>query len=166
MFLKVTIIYLVVMFSFIMFAPVITPHFIYRMQILNLTSSKSFMAFFLYPLAVLLVHYVSVLFRRFLNIRKFQYKVILFINGNIYRKTGYFDSGNTLVYKNLPVVFLSLDLFNEKQFLSYQKVNQDNLITSYIEGKIMINNKVKKVIFAHSSKNFNGCDCLLNALVI
>lgn len=154
------------MFSFIIFAPVITPHLLYRMQILNLTSSKSFMAYFLYPLVVLMVHYVSVLFRRFLHIKKFQYKVILFINGKVYRKTGYYDSGNTLIYKNLPVVFLNLDLFKEKQFLTYQRVNENNLISSYIEGKIMIKNKVKKVIFAQSSKSFNGSDCLLNVLVI
>lgn len=165
-FLKKILIFYIVLFSFIAFAPVITPHLIYRLQILNLTNSKSFIAYFLYPLAVLWIYYGSLLVNRFIHIHKFHYKVILFIDNKIYRKTGYFDSGNTLIFNNKPVVFVNLSLLDKTNILSYQKVENDNLITCYSEGKIMIKNKIKKVIFAQANKKFNGCDCLLSAFLL
>jgi len=162
---KTIITFAVVVFSFIAFGPVITPHLIYRMQILNLTNSKSFMVFFLYPLAVLLIYYVSLLFKKFVSIHKFHYKVVVFINGKIYRMRGYYDSGNTLIYKSKPVVFINIKNFESEDFLTFEKVNE-TYITKYQEGEILIKNKVKKVIFAHSDRMFNGCECLLSAFVL
>jgi hypothetical protein len=100
--------------------------------------------------------------------KKYRFKVKLFIGNKEYYLDGYFDSGNTFKYKNLPVVFLVNKLKNNE--IKYEKMMVEGIGYSnsdYCKGEIVFKDNKKDVYFAYvNKKTFNGCDCLLNVYLL
>ena len=94
---------------------------------------------------------------------KFKYRVIVDVDGKIYNCLGYYDSGNTLIHNMMPVIFMNG--IEGKEDINFMYAN-GNGNSKYVIGDIYINKKKHKVYIASSLSSFNGCDVLLNALLI
>ena len=97
------------------------------------------------------------------------YKVTLYIDNREITCTGYIDSGNTLTYKNKPVLLIDkrkVIFLNEGyRVIPYKVVNKIMMLKIYKCNKVIINSKIFKNIYLGISDNdFNidGIDVLLN----
>ena len=104
--------------------------------------------------------------------RLHSYKIncILSKNGKKYSYLGYFDSGNTAKYDNVPIIFCLKDLWSfnlDNPFeIEIETVSGNQLYKAY---SALINLEDSKedyfvyVILLDRSEQFNGCELLLNA---
>lgn len=120
------------------------------------------------PLLLLIVNLVTKSIKSLIVLKKYRYNVKVNIENRIYEASAYFDSGNTLKYKDLPVVFLTKELKDNK--LKYEKFLVSGIgkeSSEYRKGKIIFEDKERDVYFAYvNKKNFNGCKCLLNVYLL
>lgn len=127
-----------------------------------------FMYILIAPLLLIIVFLISKSIKSLIFLKKYRYKVKVFINDNSYEIEGYFDSGNTLKYKDLPVIFLTNEMKDNS--LTYEKILTSGIgkqESDYLKGKILFEDKVKEVYCAYVNKrSFNGCKCLLNVYLL
>ncbi len=97
------------------------------------------------------------------------YSTDIYINGNIFKCTGYIDSGNTLTYKGNPVIFINKDKLkidtNDYRIIPYKVVNKIMMLKIYKCDKVIINNHIFFNIYigiSEDSFNIDGIDVLLN----
>ena len=120
------------------------------------------------PLLLLIVYLVTRSIKSLVLLKKYRYEVKLTIENKSYNLSAYFDSGNTLKFKDLPVVFLIEELKDKDA--SYEKLLVEGIgkqNSEYLKGKIIFQEKEKEVYFAYVKKrSFNGCKCLLNVYLL
>lgn len=120
------------------------------------------------PLILLLIEIITRSIKSLILLKKYRYIVKLTIRDKVYDTSAYFDSGNTLKYKDLPVVFLTEELKDKN--VSYERILVEGIgkeTGEYLKGKILFENKEKDVYFAYvKKKSFNGCSCLLNVYLL
>lgn len=141
--------------------------FLYK-TILIIHNPNGFIYILICPLLLLIIELITKSIKSLQLLRKYRYTVKLTIKDKIYNTNGYFDSGNTLKFKDLPVIFLTND-FKDKN-VSYEKILVEGIgkaSSEYLKGKILFENKEKDVYFAYvNKKSFNGCKCLLNVYLL
>lgn len=121
------------------------------------------------PIAYLLLYLVSQAVDKMFHLGNYKRKLILVYQGQKALISGYFDTGNTLKYKGLPVIFIKSSAFpflliDSKEEVRYQTVNGMSITKLYKASLRFEYRKESDVYFALSDKgNFNGCECLLNA---
>ncbi len=98
--------------------------------------------------------------------QKFEMDIELEINGKTYQCHGYLDSGNTLLFNELPVIFLSdtigVDLFGLESYpVEYQTIEQSMICLVYL-CKIRFEGNEKEAYFGIIKDFGNHIDCLLN----
>lgn len=129
---------------------------------------NSFFYILICPIIILIIEIITKSIKSLILLKKYRYKVTLKIKNKTYNLDGYFDSGNTLKFKDLPVVFLINELKDKKE--NYEKIlingiGKEN--SEYLKGKILFQNKERDVYFAYiNKKSFNGCSCLLNVYLL
>lgn len=120
------------------------------------------------PLLLFVVDIITRSIKALVMLKKYKYSVKLNIRGKSYTTNAYFDSGNTLKFKDLPVVFLTEELKDKN--VNYEKLLIDGIGKSssdYLKGSIIFDNREKEVYFAYvKKKSFNGCNCLLNVYLL
>ena len=120
------------------------------------------------PLLLIIVNLITRCIKSLIFLKKYRYKVKVTVNDTIYDIDAYFDSGNTLKYKDLPVIFLINELKDKK--LKYEKMLASGIgkqESEYLKGKIIFDDKEKDVYCAYVNKrSFNGCKCLLNVYLL
>ena len=92
------------------------------------------------------------------------YKVDLYIGKKILKLNGYLDTGNTLMYKDKPVVFTNIpNTFKKKKlYVPYTTIKETGLVEC-IEAKIKIDEIYYDVVLGFSENiNISGVDVLLN----
>lgn len=106
---------------------------------------------------------------KYFKTSKYVYKVILNVNDEELYLKAYYDSGNTLVINNLPVIFLKaskgillggVSSFDKTYNLKLKKGNL-TLINK--------NKKIDKLVYINTvseQMNFYGCDILLNNYIL
>ena len=101
------------------------------------------------------------------------YKTIILLGSSNNKKivTAYFDSGNTLRYRNCPVIFLRSGIYN---FTHDEKVEGDviqvlkeqygviALYKTLVKTKISADSYFVYVAVKNDCRKYNGCDALLN----
>lgn len=137
-------------------------------SVLMIYKPSGFLYILISPLLLLIIEFVSRSIKSLRFLKSYRYNVKLMISNKTYDAQAYFDSGNTLKFKDLPVVFLTNE-FKDKN-VSYEKLLVEGIGTEsseYLRGKIIFENKVKDVYFAYvRKKSFNGCNCLLNVYLL
>ncbi len=98
------------------------------------------------------------------------YKVNIYAGGNILKLNGYFDTGNTLLFKGKPVIITNIDntFKNKKYYVPYSTVGGTNLLTCIKVRKVEVVGLGEfKNIYLGFSKNVGvfGADVLLNGLM-
>lgn len=101
------------------------------------------------------------------------YKTIILLGSSTNKKviTAYFDSGNTLRYRNCPVIFLRDGIYN---FSAEEKVEGEiitilkkqygvkSLYKTLVKTKVSADSYFVYVAVKDDYRKYNGCDALLN----
>ena len=120
------------------------------------------------PLISITINLITRSIKALRFLRRYRYNVRLDIHNKIYNTSAYFDSGNTMKFKDLPVVFLTEELKDKN--VSYERLLVEGIgkeCSEYLKGKIYFEDKEKEVYFAYVKKrSFNGCKCLLNVYLL
>lgn len=127
----------------------------------------------LVPLFGLFIYFSTRLVDNLYHLHSFKTQCIVTLNQKRYLINGYYDSGNTLKYNNVPVVFCNqvqmIEEINEYVLIEVKTING---IIKYKGYKALINidhNQEEFFIYLVVVKNnesFNGCDLLLNAYLM
>lgn len=120
------------------------------------------------PVLFVIIWIITKSIKSLIFLRKYRYNVTVTINAKVYKLSAYFDSGNTMKFNDIPVIFLTEE-FKERN-IKYNKllikgVGEEN--GEYLKGTILFENRVKEVYCAYLNKrSFNGCKCLLNVYLL
>lgn len=118
-----------------------------------------------YPIATIVIYLFSIHLFKLIKEKRFVIPCIVNIGNKKIIKKGFYDSGNNLLYKSLPVIFI-----NEKkpefsgETLQINTINGSKLYQAY-NGMITIKRKNYKVyvVFLSFDKKFASCSILLNS---
>lgn len=136
--------------------------------IIMIHNPTSFLYILICPLLLLIIEIITRSIKSLIMLKKYRYEVKIIIQNKIYNLNAYFDTGNTLKFKELPVIFLSNDLKDKN--VEYEKILVEGIgkeNSEYLKGKILFENKEKDVYCAYvNKKSFNGCKCLLNVYLL
>lgn len=120
------------------------------------------------PLILVTIAVITRSIKALIVLKKYRYNVKLMIENKLYETDAYFDSGNTLKFKDLPVVFLTSELKDKN--VSYERILIEGIgkeCSEYLKGTIWFENRENEVYFAYvNKKSFNGCKCLLNVYLL
>ena len=141
--------------------------YLYKWVVMIYTPS-SFFYILICPLLFLIVELITRSVKSLIFLKKYRHQIKLTIHNKIYNLSAYFDSGNTLKFKDLPVIFLTSELKDKN--VEYEKILVEGIgkeNSEYLKGKILFDNKEKEVYCAYvNKKSFNGCKCLLNVYLL
>lgn len=136
--------------------------------VLMLFSPTGFIYILMCPILLIIINIITKSIKSLMLLKKYRYTVKLAIQNRVYNTSAYFDSGNTMKFKDLPVVFLSEELKDKN--VSYERLLIEGIgkeTGEYLKGKIYFEDKEKDVYFAYVKKrSFNGCKCLLNVYLL
>lgn len=93
------------------------------------------------------------------------YQTNLIIENQILKLNGYLDTGNTLTFKNKPVIITNLpnQYKKKKIYIPYMTIKGGGILEC-IEAQIEINNQIYNVLLGFSSNlNISGAEILLNS---
>ncbi len=136
---------------------------------LILTSSKGLLISLLIPLFGLLMLFSSLVVDKTFHLHNYQETIYLTIGNKTVELKGYYDTGNTLTYKNTPVIFLNQNLFPNEEF--QEEMDFETIIshgkTLLAKGLVSLKGQ-KDEFFVYVAKNYSihdyhGCQLLLNA---
>ena len=65
-----------------------------------------FFILFTYPVIFLLIYLVTLFVDKSYHLSSYKNDVILLLNGKKYKIKAYFDTGNVLLYNQIPVIFM------------------------------------------------------------
>lgn len=136
--------------------------------VVMLYSPTAFMYILISPLIIFIIGLISKSIKSLRLLKKYRYDVELLVDEKTIKTNAYFDSGNTVKFKNLPVIFLTTELKDKN--VCYEKMLIEGIgyqNSEYRKGKILFEKKQKDVYFAYvNKKSFNGCKCLLNVYLL
>ena len=100
----------------------------------------------------------------------FSFKTNIYIGRKVLNLNGYLDSGNTLIYKNRPVILTNIDnnFRNKKIYIPYIVIGGSGLLECIKVRKVeVIGIGVFENVYLGFSKDFKlgGADVLLNGLM-
>lgn len=124
---------------------------------------------FIIPLYICILHLIITLFYYALKNAKFKVKCTIFVDNKRINGIGFLDSGNALLYNDLPVIFVNeKPLSNNGEVIKIKGINDISL--TYLAYKGMLISKSKKndvyVVFTNNKASFNDCKILLNRLIM
>ncbi len=105
----------------------------------------------------------------YINKKEFVYIVHVFSKNKTLSIKGYLDSGNTCLYKGIPIIFIDelyKGYFIQHTYTYYQIQGvSDGVLNKIYKSEIAINHHKKRWIYICFSKQLSlpyGCECLLN----
>ena len=124
---------------------------------------------FIIPLYICILHLIITLFYYALKNAKFKVKCTIYVDNKRINGIGFLDSGNALLYNDLPVIFVNeKPLSNNGEVIKIKGINDISL--TYLAYKGMLISKSKKtdvyVVFTNNKTSFNDCKILLNRLIM
>lgn len=133
--------------------------------------STPFVSLFLLliPIYITILHLIYKEIYKKIRKNKFKVKCKILVEGKLIRGHGYYDTGNGLLYENIPVVFAKgKPINNNGQVIHIKGINDYTFTYLSYKGKIYIKNKVLDVyvVFIGNRHNFFNCCFLLNKYVL
>ena len=121
------------------------------------------------PISFLILKIVTYLVDKMYHLGNYSLNLILNFEGKHAKVKGYYDTGNTLKYKGLPVIFFKRSAFpfelpKKYETIEYQTISGFNSTKLYLASVILNDQKESLVYVAlvGNENSFNGCECLLN----
>lgn len=122
------------------------------------------------PASFIMLKLVTSVVDKLFHLGNYKKKIIINYEGCKALTKGYFDTGNTLKYKGLPVIFIKRNCFPfslqaTHDEIEYQTMNGISITKLYRASVLLDDKRESDVYFALVNENadFNGCECLLNA---
>jgi stage II sporulation protein GA (sporulation sigma-E factor processing peptidase) len=144
------------------FISILVGGFLYFFKINNLYDSF----IFLFIISPIIIYIYIRQAKLFIKKQKLFHNVDIYIGDYILSLVGYLDSGNTLHYKNNPVIVTNLEnnFDGEKILIPYNTISNCGLLECIKTDKVIINDRIYKNVFLGFSSNFkiDGADVLLN----
>lgn len=133
--------------------------------------STPFVSFFilLEPLYFTLIHLSFNALFNYFKYKNFKIKCLIDLKYRIFKGKGYYDTGNTLLYNDKPVIFIKgKPTSNDGEIISIKGINDYSFSYLAYLGTLKTK-KVKKevyVVFVNENMNFNNCEFLLNKYIM
>ncbi len=131
---------------------------------------KGILTLILAPIFLIILFLVSHGVDKLYHLGNYKIDIILSVDNKKAKFRSYFDTGNTLKYKGVPVIFCLKDswpfnTFNVVGKVSFKTVDKGTEM-ALTEALITLNDNEKTLVYValvDNKKGFNGCECLLNA---
>lgn len=165
---KVTILTLIIFYINYGFLLLIGGCFIYG-GILYISTPYVTLFILIIPIYISLIQIIGNMIYKRLKYHKFKYKCKLYTKNYTYKELGYYDSGNGLLYNDIPVIFVKGKPYTNEGFkINIKGINDTSYTYIAYEGILKISNKLIKVyiVFVNNSLNFYNCNILLNKYVL
>lgn len=156
-------VFYVIFCSYSSFLMNLDKYMIYRYYLVHIGNKHSFWVYFIPIINIVLIKYICILYKLMFKKMKYKYDVIITFEEKVIKCKGYYDTGNTLIYNNKPVIFYHGSI-NGKNIEFNVASGLGN--TTYTKGSAFLKGKEYDVYVASSMSSFNGCEVLLNALMI
>lgn len=121
------------------------------------------------PIYITIIHLIHKSIYNYFKDKKFKIKCKLFIDNKVIKGYGYFDTGNALIYQDIPVVFSKGKAFNNNgEIIHINGINSTNFTYLAYKAKLSIKDKLINVyvVFIGEKHNFFNCSFLLNKYVL
>lgn len=121
------------------------------------------------PLYITLIHIIQKKIYNYIKDRKFKIKCKIIYQNNIIKGHGYYDTGNALLYENIPVIFIQgKPIDNNGKVIHIQGINSTSFTYLAYKAKLSIKDTIKDVyiVFIGNKHNFFNCSFLLNKYVL
>ena len=129
--------------------------------------SQAFFNIFIQFINIIIVEIFTLSIHSIKLLKNYRINISIELNNEIKDLSGYIDSGNTLIYDGLPVIFIK-EKYLKTEFskeMIVEGIGKRNC--KYFETNININGNKKRVICASGDdRGFKGCDCLLNITLL
>lgn len=127
-------------------------------------------ALFLITISPIILYFYIKQMKMFKQKIAFSFKTNIYIGRKVLNLNGYLDSGNTLTYKNRPVILTNIDnnFRNKKIYIPYIVIGGSGLLECIKVRKVeVIGIGVFENVYLGFSKDFKlgGADVLLNGLM-
>ena len=124
---------------------------------------------FIIPIYICIIHLIITLFYHMLKNAKFKVRCSIYVDNKKINGIGFLDSGNSLLYNDLPVIFVNEKPFsNNGEKIKIKGINDITL--TYLAYKGILMSKLRKtdvyVVFTSNKTSFNDCKILLNRLIM
>ena len=116
-----------------------------------------------------LIHIISTIIYKQIKAKNFIYKCKVIKKDIVINGKGYYDTGNFLTYKDIPVIFINGRINeNDGEIIKIKGINNYELKYIAYKGLLVINKKNINVyiVFVDNGLSFNGCNILLNKYVL
>ena len=148
----------------------LSPNVRFIKAVVAITEVKGLLALISIPLSFLVLKLISILVDQVYHLGNYKLKFIMRFNNEKAIVKGYYDTGNTLKYKGLPVIFFKRAYFpftlpDKFEEITYQTISGQSISKLY-KASIMLDDKKESDVYVaitDDGKNFFGCECLLNA---
>ena len=131
---------------------------------------KGMFVLLLAPLFIVVLNLVTKAVDSIYHLGNYKVDIILSVDNQKARFKSYFDTGNTLKYRGVPVIFCIKDAWPFKTFNIIGKATfktiENNTEMALTEALIYLKENEKTLVYValvDNNKGFNGCECLLNA---
>lgn len=160
-------------FALALFISSLSSGIVFKNAAILITSKEGLLVSLWIPIFGIFLCISSLFVDKMFHLRNYIAEVVISIGDKTKKMKAYFDTGNTLRYKNAPVVFLGKmgDFFPMEEFqesIYFQTINGMGKIMA-AKGLIHIEGKKDSffvyVAYDKGKEEFHGCDLLLNAYI-
>lgn len=133
--------------------------------------STPFVTFFIFlePIYITILHLLFSMIFKYLKYKNFKVKCSISLDNKEFKGKGFYDSGNSLIYNELPVIFIKGNpISNNGEIIRIKGINDYAFSYLAYDGILKIKNKTIKVyaVFVGKNMDFNNCEFLLNKFVM
>ena len=165
---KVTLITLIIFYINYAYMLLIGGCFLYK-GILMISTPFSVLFIFLVPIYITFIHLsISYIYKKIIN-NKFILKCIVRVDDKLYKGKGYFDSGNSLIFNDKPVIFINDKVSNNNgEIIEVRGINDVTFKYYAFIATLFYKGNAKHVyaVFISDVKSFNNCKFLLNKHIL
>ena len=150
-------------YSSISYSIILSNNFYLYRGVIFINSPKSFYIVLTAFLNIILIELIMLTIKKIKLLANYNMRVNIIIDSCNVWVSGYMDSGNTLIKNNKPVIFLNESYMKGDNYKEMLVSGMGERKCRYVEGKIIINDHIKDVVYAFvNGVSFKGCECLLN----
>lgn len=120
------------------------------------------------PFYITLIHLIYSFIYKRIKYNKFKVKCFIRVNETLYKGYGYYDSGNSLLCNDKPVIFIKgKSKSNQGEVIYIKGINDYTFKYLAYKASLIIKGNVKDVyvVYVSEKMNFYNCQFLLNKYI-
>lgn len=165
---KVTLLTLIIFYINYSYMLLVGGCFLYK-GILMISTPFSVLFIFLVPIYITIIHLtISYIYKKIVN-NRFVIRCIVRVDDKLFKGNGYFDSGNSLLFNDKPVIFINdKPINNNGEIIEVRGINDVSFKYLAFKATLFFKGNAKHVyaVFINDIKSFNNCKFLLNKHIL